>query len=98
MLVRVVKMQFVESKIDSFIRIFEEKQSLILGFPGCSFLQLNQSHDDPTLIFTISHWDSESALETYRNSALFTSTWRKTKELFSVKAEAWTVYPLFTSG
>ena len=42
-------------------------------------------------MFTISHWDSEAALELYRQSELFKFTWAKTKPLFEEKAQAWSL-------
>jgi heme-degrading monooxygenase HmoA len=43
------------------------------------------------MLFTLSIWDDETALEAYRQSELFQTTWAKTKVLFAEKAEAWSV-------
>jgi heme-degrading monooxygenase HmoA len=43
------------------------------------------------VLFTFSIWDSEAALENYRQSDLFRDTWAKTKALFAEKAEAWSM-------
>jgi heme-degrading monooxygenase HmoA len=43
------------------------------------------------VFFTFSIWENEEALENYRQSELFRSTWSKTKVLFSDKPNAWTV-------
>jgi quinol monooxygenase YgiN len=37
---------------------------------------------------THSHWKSEEALEQYRNSDLFQSTWSTVKPLFAARPEA----------
>jgi heme-degrading monooxygenase HmoA len=43
----------------------------------------------PNVLFTLSMWENELALDTYRQSELFKDTWAKTKVLFLEKAEAW---------
>jgi (4S)-4-hydroxy-5-phosphonooxypentane-2,3-dione isomerase len=42
------------------------------------------------VFFTLSVWDSEASLNTYRHSDFFRTTWAKTKVLFSDKPAAWT--------
>ncbi len=54
-------------------------------------MELLQNLDQPNILFTLSYWDDEAALEAYRQSELFQSTWAKTKVFFAGKAEAWTV-------
>ena len=91
MVKRIVKLTFQENKIDDFLNIFETSKSRIINFPGCQHVELLQDKDQPTIFFTFSIWDSEEALENYRNSQLFKNTWKKTKALFSDKPAAWTV-------
>jgi heme-degrading monooxygenase HmoA len=50
---------------------------------------LLQDADDPESYFTLSIWQSEAALSAYRKSDLFVKTWKKTKQLFSKPAQAW---------
>jgi heme-degrading monooxygenase HmoA len=40
---------------------------------------------------TYSIWDSEEALNNYRDSELFGELWPKIKPWFAAKAEAWSV-------
>ncbi len=91
MLVRIVKMGFQQDKTDVFLDIFEQAKENIRGFEGCEFLELYRDTNDYTVFFTYSYWKDESALEAYRNSELFKSTWEKTKKLFNQKPQAWSV-------
>jgi quinol monooxygenase YgiN len=87
-LIRIVKMTFKPEHIETFLHIFEEKKERIASFPGCSKLELLREGD---IFFTYSVWDDAAALERYRTSELFQSTWALVKPLFSAKTEAWSV-------
>ncbi|MFT6166380.1 MAG: quinol monooxygenase YgiN [Vicingaceae bacterium] len=89
MIVRIVKLTFRKEEIDTFKQVLEESKELIRAFPGVLHLQMLQSADNPCIFFTYSHWENSTALENYRHSNLFKSTWAKTKILFAEKAEAW---------
>lgn len=91
MLVRIVKLTFKKENITSFEQTFEKNKHLIRNFKGCSFLELYQDRNDPSIFFTYSYWDSDEALEAYRNSDLFKRVWKNTKPLFSDRPEAWSV-------
>ena len=84
-------MQFKAEETANFINIFLESQPLIRAFPGCNQVELLRHSEDTTIMFTLSHWESEENLEQYRQSELFKSTWAKTKVLFREKAQAWTL-------
>jgi heme-degrading monooxygenase HmoA len=90
MIKRIVKLEFLEGNESAFLEIFEEVQLEIKKFPGCQSLELLQGTENGNVFFTVSKWESKEALESYRNSPLFTETWEKTKILFARKAEAWT--------
>jgi len=93
MIIRIVNLTFQEHFINDFLKIFEESDSHILAFSGCNGVELVRDIHQPNVFFTISKWDNEAALENYRKSDFFGSTWAKIKPLFLVKAEAWsTVY------
>ena len=94
MLVRIVKMGFEQEKIEEFIQIFEAAKEKIRGFDGCEFLELYQDQTNSSVFFTYSYWTGEEALEGYRNSKLFQTTWESTKKLFNQKPEAWSVHKL----
>ena len=89
MLVRVVQLTFKSEELDSFFEAFEVHKNKIAVFEGCRGMQLLQEIDNPCVIMTYSHWEDESALNTYRNSELFSSLWAKIKPKFSKKPLAW---------
>ena len=89
MLIRIVKMEFLPEHVQTFENIFTEAQPKIGAMPGCTGVQLLKGTDNPNVYFTYSTWQNAEALENYRTSELFITTWRKTKVLFAQKAEAW---------
>nr|WP_298998366.1 antibiotic biosynthesis monooxygenase [uncultured Allomuricauda sp.] len=97
MLIRIVKLTFKPENIASFESIFESSKHTILGFSGCTFLELYQDIKCPNVFFTYSHWEDELYLEAYRNSNFFKDVWQNTKALFSDKPEAWSVNKLQSS-
>ncbi len=85
-------MTFREEAVDTFItEVFDQSKARIRAFEGCRHMELLRNKTQPNLLFTLSIWDDEAALNVYRASALFADTWAKTKALFAEKAEAWTV-------
>ncbi len=96
MLVRIVKMGFYKQNIEIFKENFDESKAKIRAFEGCTFLELYRDKNDPSIFFTYSHWESEEALENYRKSEVFNNVWSKTKPLFSIRPEAWSVERLET--
>jgi len=91
MFIRIVKMSFESNKIDLFLENFNTSKEKIRNFEGCNTLKLLRDKNNPNIFFTYSYWESETHLETYRNSELFKSVWKKTKVLFNNKPEAWSV-------
>ncbi|MBL7775054.1 MAG: antibiotic biosynthesis monooxygenase [Saprospiraceae bacterium] len=92
MIKRIVKMTFHPETTELFIKqVFEPSKAAIRAFPGCQHMELLRSKKAPEVLFTLSYWDSEAALEAYRQSELFRATWAKTKALFAEHAEAWSV-------
>ena len=91
MIVRLVKMEFKPEEIAYFLNLFDEVKEQIRAFEGCEFLELLQGEKETGIFFTHSYWKDAKALETYRNSLLFKTTWAKTKLLFNAKPEAWSV-------
>lgn len=88
MLIRLVRMTFLPDHIDDFLSIYDEASPKIRAFEGCSHLELWQEMDDENVFTTCSHWHGEEALEYYRHSDLFRSTWADTKLLFAAAPEA----------
>ncbi|HLV91838.1 MAG TPA: antibiotic biosynthesis monooxygenase family protein [Aequorivita sp.] len=91
MFTRIVKMEFKEEEIASFLANFDEVKDKIRNFPGCKFLELYRDKDDETIFFTYSRWNDVDDLENYRKSDLFKSVWSETKPKFRAKAQAWSV-------
>lgn len=85
MLIRIVRMHFQADKLDQFLAIFARSHGRIRAFPGCHHLDLLIDPDNPTVRMTYSLWESQEALEAYRQSQLFRTTWTATKVLFSEK-------------
>jgi heme-degrading monooxygenase HmoA len=94
MIIRIVKLVFMENEIESFKALFEERKSLIRNFEGCTHLELWQDKNKPQILFTYSWWDSEEHLDQYRNSHFFEDTWFLTKQKFAEKPMSWTVQAL----
>ena len=85
MLTRIVRMTFLTHKTDEFLALFDASKHLIRAMPGCRSLQLLRDHHHPEVFTTISVWESEQALNDYRDSALFKEVWARTKLLFAAK-------------
>jgi quinol monooxygenase YgiN len=91
MLVRIVRMTFQEDQLDAFHQIFDRSKALIRAFPGCEHLELHRDLNNPAVRITYSHWTSPEALEAYRQSELFQTTWAATKVLFAQKPLAFSM-------
>lgn len=90
-LIRIVKMTFDPSRVKDFQKMFDQVKDRIRGFEGCSFLELYQDRDEPSIFFTYSYWEDEQALNRYRHSDLFKEVWSQTKKGFREKPLAWSV-------
>ena len=91
MIIRMVRMTFQEDKTEEFQEIFNSSKDKIRAMAGCSHLELLRDINQPNIFMTHSHWESEKALNNYRDSELFRSTWAKTKILFADKPLAFSV-------
>jgi len=98
MITRVVKMTFKEDKLEEFQRIFARSKEKIREFEGCKYVELCQDVNNEHVFFTYSHWVSEKALNTYRNSGFFKRTWSETKALFANKPEAYSLERIYSSA
>lgn len=88
MLIRFVRMTFQEDRLTDFLFIFDASKAQIRAFPGCRYLELIRDLDQPNVRMTHSRWESPEALEAYRQSDLFRTTWAATKVLFADKPMA----------
>ncbi len=88
MLIRIVRMTFQPDRLDAFQAIFNQSKQHIRAFPGNHHLELLRDPDHPNVRMTYSLWSSADALEAYRQSDLFRTTWAATKALFAERAVA----------
>lgn len=89
-------MEFREEFIPNFLDNFEKNKSIIRNFKGCSNLELFCDEANPCIYITYSYWDSDDALQAYRNSETFKKIWSVTKPGFSKKAEAWSLKKVYS--
>ncbi len=71
--------------------MYKANWNLIRGFEGCNHVELLQGENEPNIFFTYSLWESETHLNKYRDSELFSSVWSRVKPLFNEKPHAWSV-------
>jgi len=95
MITRIVKITFQEDKLVDFFTHFDTIKWKVSTFPGCHGMKLLQDISNPCIVMTYSMWESEEALNNYRDSELFGALWPKIKPWFAAKAEAWSVEPYF---
>lgn len=88
MLIRIVRMTFRPNTTDTFLDHFDTVAPRIRKFPGCLHLELWQDEHYANQFTTCSHWDDGSALQQYRESDLFQSTWADVKPLFAARPKA----------
>ena len=91
MLIRIVRMHFKEEGIPEFLTIFNANKTAIRNFPGCTHLELLTDLAHPCTLTTLSHWNSEADLDTYRTSEIFTTVWAATKRQFARQPEAFSL-------
>jgi quinol monooxygenase YgiN len=88
MLLRIVRMTVRPDAIDTFLEHFDASASRIRARPGCEHLELWRNTRFPNICTTYSQWTGDDALQAYRASDLFQSTWGKVKPLFAAPPEA----------
>ena len=91
MLTRIVKMTFRPENVNDFLAAFDRKKVMIASFEGCKSVKLLRDISNTNTFFTYSEWIDENALEKYRTSELFISTWDEVKKFFGAKPLAWSV-------
>jgi len=97
MIKRIVLMELKPGNEAIFLDIFDQVKSEIRTQKGCMGIELLRSNmNEKISLWTISSWQSEEDLETYRSSSLFQKTWASVKPLFSDKARAWTLTSIET--
>lgn len=91
MLLRIVRMEFQPDKLQDFDQIFLESRDKIAAFPGCHHVEMCKDPALEHVRYTFSKWAGPEALEAYRRSELFRTTWARTKVLFSGKPNAYSL-------
>ncbi|MCP4442332.1 MAG: antibiotic biosynthesis monooxygenase [Aureispira sp.] len=91
MIIRFVKMTFTADSVEVFLEHFDKNKQQIKDFEGCEYLQVLRDKDNPNIIFSHSWWKSEEDLNNYRKSEFFGGVWKRSKQLFAAKPEAWSL-------
>jgi len=87
-LVRIVRLTVRPDDAATFLARFDESAAEIRAFPGCRRLELWRDTEAEAVFTTLSHWDGPAALERYRESDLFATTWAAVKPLFAGRPQA----------
>ncbi len=90
-LTRLVKLTLRPAEVDEFIADFEQLEPRIKAVAGCLDVVLLQDSAYPNIVFTLSTWVDEEALNTYRKSDFFNTTWTRTKQRFAAPPQAWSM-------
>lgn len=98
MILRIVRLSFKPEEVPTFKQIFEASKQKIAASKGCHQVFLYQDVSKNNVFFTHSLWESEQALNNYRNSSFFRATWAKTKQLFNEKPLAWSLQKCDTNA
>lgn len=96
MIIRIVKLTFQEDKTQDFLSFFDTIAQVVNTFPGCQGMKLIKNIHSPQIIMTYSHWDSEEALNNYRDSETFRHVWSTIKPWFGDRPEAWSMEEHFS--
>ena len=92
MIKRIVTMHLRPETEALFLDIFELAKNEIRSQKGCMGIELLRSElDGKVSLWTISSWQSERDLESYRSSPLFQKTCKAVKPLFAERANAWSL-------
>jgi autoinducer 2-degrading protein len=91
MITRFVKLTFDPAKVEEFLKLFHSTKEAIQSSKGCIEVKLMHDIANSNIFFTVSRWESEDDLNTYRSSALFDGVWTQTKQYFGDKPQAWSV-------
>ena len=94
MVIRIVKMTFLESNIDDFKEFVKTVENTIRNFEGCEHLDILQDLHNRNIFFSYSMWKSEEDLDNYRKSGFFNATWAKVRKWFGDRPRAWSVEKL----
>ncbi len=91
MVQRIVRLEFDPAKVAEFKQLFADVRDKVRTFAGCRAMALYQDEESASVLYTVSDWDSADALEAYRHSELFASTWARMRVLFNGRPQAFTI-------
>lgn len=81
-------MTFHPDKVGDFLALFDATSPRIRAFPGCRRVDLWVDVRYTNILTTHSIWSDEAALDAYRASDLFKTTWQETRRWFAAPAVA----------
>jgi len=88
MLVRLVRLTLAPQHRERFLALFDAAAPEIRAVDGCQHLELWEDTRFANALTTYSLWRNATALDAYRTSTLFQTTWAKTKPLFAAPPQA----------
>ena len=79
MLIRLVRLPASEASLPRLRAVLAEVMPTVRQQRGCTHLELLADHDQPTVLYTLSHWNSDNDLQRYRQSEIFAQVWPRLK-------------------
>ena len=89
MIVRLVKLEIQAEYAEQFAAFFQAEASQIQAWPGCHGVKAFRDVNQKSRFFTQSLWESEEALDQYRESDFFRKNWKTVKAWFAEPAQSW---------
>ncbi len=90
MILRLVKLNIAQERREDFLSAVTEVFETVASSAGCLGIEILSSAEKPDTFLSLSRWESEAALEAYRNDTVFGTLWSTIKPWFSTPAEAQT--------
>ena len=83
-----VRLTFSPETVDAFDALYTQFEQHIQARPGCRMVRAMKVPGHPCQRATLSFWETQEDLDTYRQSTLFGEVWPATKALFAAPPEA----------
>ncbi|MFW5659128.1 MAG: putative quinol monooxygenase [Bacteroidota bacterium] len=88
MIIRLVRLPTSPERLPRLKAVLADVMPTVRQQPGCTHLELLADHDQPCVLFTLSHWQSDADLQRYRKSEVFGKVWPRLKAELSEKPSA----------
>ncbi len=88
MIVRIVQLHIKSAHVALARERVREVAPKVRNFAGCHYLEILFDIHHAGRVVTYSHWESEAALNKYRDSEVFKTFWTAVKPLFETNAVA----------